>query len=310
MEQASFYDKASQAPTPEAAAALRVDKALVNVGALFLENVTGRVSTEVDPKCADDAQALTARGRQLVKLYEEVGVPADRIILRIPATWAGIRAASELEKEGVATHLVLIYSFAQGVAAAQAGVAVIQPNVGALADYYSRHPGMIRNPKGPRQAAMAVQDAYSELENPGLLLVQDLYCFVKKYCPKTLIMASGLRSKQEALRLAGCDYLVVGPRVLEALAATSTLEGYNDGLHASTEGVTSEDEEGFRPILTQELADATDFSPRELAELDEDLFLDRLGPAGETLLNDGLTRLRGDAERLEELLQSVASGQE
>ena len=308
MEQASFYDKAQNAATAEEAAALRVDKALVNVGAMFLENVTGRVSTEVDPKHAYDAAALTARGRQLVALYREVGVAPERVILRLPATWAGIRAAEELEREGAATHLVLVYSFAQGAAAAQAGVSVIQPNVGALADYYQRNPGLIRNPKGPRQAATAVPDTFAELENPGLLLVQDLYCFVKKYHPKTLVMASGLRSKQEALSLAGCDYLVVGPRVLEALAAGSTLAGYNDGLRA--QGEASDDEGGVAAALTQTLADAAEFSDRERAELDEDTFLDRLGPAGETLLRDGVARLQSDASRLEELLQSVASGQE
>lgn len=36
---------------------LQVDKALVNVGSMFLETVTGRVSTEVDPRIAYDTGA-------------------------------------------------------------------------------------------------------------------------------------------------------------------------------------------------------------------------------------------------------------
>lgn len=216
MEQARHYDRAAQASSPAEAASLRVDKALVNVGSMFLENVSGRVSTEVDPRAHDSegaaasgqgilacawlgalvagavsracpthsaacctmatpsfeplqthvlclrsmtfipplsdprlslAEALVARGQSLIRLYEEVGVSRDRVVLRIPATWAGIRAAAALEAEGIATHLVLVYGFTQGAAAAQAGVSVIQPNVGAVADWYKRHPGVIKNPK-------------------------------------------------------------------------------------------------------------------------------------------------------------------
>lgn len=37
-------------------------------------------------------------------------------------------------------------SMAQGVAAAQAGVSVVQPNVGRTRDWYAKHPGVIRDP--------------------------------------------------------------------------------------------------------------------------------------------------------------------
>lgn len=112
-----------------------MDKALVNVGALFLEKVSGLVSTEVDPKCARDEAALIARGRGLIALYAEMGVPKERVILRIPATWQGIQAAHALEAEGIATQVVLVYCFAQGAAAAQAGASLVQPNVGRLLDW-------------------------------------------------------------------------------------------------------------------------------------------------------------------------------
>ncbi|KAL6782528.1 TAL2 [Auxenochlorella protothecoides x Auxenochlorella symbiontica] len=306
VEQARHYDRAAQASSPAEAASLRVDKALVNVGSMFLENVSGRVSTEVDPRAHDSEEALVARGQSLIRLYEEVGVSRDRVVLRIPATWAGIRAAAALEAEGIATHLVLVYGFTQGAAAAQAGVSVIQPNVGAVADWYKRHPGVIKNPKGPREAALAVADEYGESVNPGLVLVETLYHYVKRFHPKTRIMASGLRTKAEALRLAGCDYLVVGPRVLEALAAAATLEGYNDGLRADEDEAPGE----LAPALTPAAAQAHDFSDQETATLDRALFEDRLGLAARELLREGVARLIGDAERLEAYFLNLAGGQE
>lgn len=101
------------------------DKALVNVGGLMLENVSGRVSTEVDPRVAHDTDKLIARGRQLAEMYADIGVPEDRIVLRMPATWQAVQAAKALEADGIACHLVLVYSFVQAAAAAQAGVCVV-----------------------------------------------------------------------------------------------------------------------------------------------------------------------------------------
>ena len=84
-------------------------------------------------------------------------------------------------------------SFVQGAAAAQGGISVIQPNVGRLHDWYNRHPGYIRDPKGPLEESYYGKQ--SDI-NPGVLLVQRLYNYVKCHHPKTLIMASGIRTKQ------------------------------------------------------------------------------------------------------------------
>ena len=87
----------------------------------------------------------------MLQMYEELGVTADRVILRIPATWNGIQASARLEAEGHATHLILVYSVVQGLAAAQAGCSVVQPNVGRIADWYTKHPNFIKDPSGPRE---------------------------------------------------------------------------------------------------------------------------------------------------------------
>lgn len=301
IEQARYYDGCINAPDK---VACQIDKALANVGALFLEHVSGRVSTEVDPRGADDPEKLLSSGRRLVKFYGEVGVPKDRILLRIPATWAGIQAAKTFEKEGIATHLVLIYSFVQGAAAAQAGVSVVQPNAGRLLDWYERHPGVIRDRHAPREMhAMATAGYGAKEANPGIMLIEKIWSYCQLKHPNTKVMAAGLRSKDDALALAGCDYLVVGPKVMNALSDSPTLEGYNDGLHAgANEGVTRR--------LTAQFAKSYEFESGEMQPVDKDAFEDGLGMAGRELLAQGIESLVESANRLEPFFTNLAAGQE
>ncbi|PSC70606.1 putative transaldolase [Micractinium conductrix] len=306
IQQARFYDKC-QLEGGNDVVSCQVDKALVNVGSMFLETVTGRVSTEVDPRIAHDKDKLVARGRQLVAMYHEVGVERERVLLRMPATWAAIQAGKQLEAEGIACHLVLVYSFVQGAAAAQNGIGVVQPNVGRLHDWYNRHPGVIRDPNEPSERwAMARAGYGSEQVNPGILLVEKLYNYIQKHHGgHTKVMASGLRTKAEALSLAGCDFLVVGPKVLTALNSATTLDGYNTGLSAAEDMPGSVDAR-----LSPQLAQAAEFLPEELATVDEARFNEGLGMAGKELLAEGVSRLVEDANKLEPFFLNLAGGQE
>lgn len=307
IEQARYYKMNDTVAGPERTA-LQVDKALANVGALMLESVSGRVSVEVDPRFAHDTSKLVARGHQLLSLFKDIGVSKDRILLRMPATWEAIQAAKQLEAEGVACHLIDVYSFVQAAAAAQAGVSVIQINAGRIEDWYERNPGMIRDPAAPREARAIAMAGYGAAErNPGLLLIEKVYAYVKQTFPKTKLMASGLRTKQETLAVAGCDYLVVGPRVLEALQASTTLEGYNDGLRASVDDSDSV----AGPRLTADFAAAYEFDPIETKPVGgKDAFDDLLGLAGRQLLQESVQRLIDDANRLEPLFLNQVGGQE
>ncbi|KAL4856616.1 putative transaldolase [Chlorella vulgaris] len=306
VEQARFYDKCNLEVGADKTSC-QVDKALVNVGAMFLETVLGRVSTEVDPRIAHDADKLLARGRQLVAMYQEVGVDKERVLLRMPATWAAIQAGKQLEAEGIACHLVLVYSFVQGAAAAQNGISVVQPNVGRLHDWYNRHPGMIRDPNAPREMSAMAKAGYGDSEiNPGLLLVEKVYNYCQKHHGgRTKVMASGLRNKAEALALAGCDFLVMGPKVLTAMATAATLDGYNTGLSAAEDMPGS-----VEPRLSPSLAQLADFLPLELETVDEESFDDYLDMPGRELLQEGIQRLIDDANRLEPYFLNLAGGQE
>ncbi|KAL4446251.1 hypothetical protein ABPG77_003058 [Micractinium sp. CCAP 211/92] len=306
IEQARFYDKCNLASGGDKTAC-QVDKALVNVGSMFLETVTGRVSTEVDPRVAYDTDKLVARGRQIIDMYDEVGVDKDRVLLRMPATWPAIVAAKKLEAEGIACHLVLVYSFVQGAAAAQSGISVVQPNVGRLHDWYNRHPGVIRDPNAPREMSAMAKAGYGvDQINPGLLLVEKIYNYIHKYHGgRTKVMASGLRTKAEALALAGCDFLVVGPKVLTGLDSSATLDGYNTGLSAVEEVPFS-----VEARLSPELAQQAEFVPAELDTIDEGRFNEYLGMAARDLLSEGVQRLVEDANRLEPFFLNLAAGNE
>ena len=113
-----------------------MDKLAVNFGHEILERIAGRVSTEVDALLSFDVEATIAKARRLIALYEDVGIERDRVLIKIAATWEGIRAAEKLERERIHCNLTLLFSFAQAVACADAGVTLISPFVGRIYDWH------------------------------------------------------------------------------------------------------------------------------------------------------------------------------
>jgi len=274
-----------------------MDKALANVGALFASRVEGSVSTEVDARLAYNTDGLVSRGQNIAEHYKEMKI--DRFLLRIPGTWEGIQAVKKLEAEGIPCHVTLVYSFTQAAAAAQAGASVIQPNIGRLKDWYTKHPGFVKDPKGPRE-----DSGFSSDVNPGIQLVERIFNYCAKLHPKTKVMVSGIRRKQDALLLAGVDYLVVGPKVLEELNSQYTMGGYNDGLSANA----TFDETDVVAKLSKERADSVEFAPEETAKITKQLFQDGLGQAGLELLEEGIKGLKDDVARLEPDFKNLAVG--
>jgi len=292
------YDKCLQAEG-DARLNCQLDKAMANVGAILASQVEGRICTEVDPRLAKDKDAVVKRVHSLVALYQEMGVPSSKLIFRVPGTWEAIQAAAVLEKEGIATQVFHIYSFVQGAAAAQAGVSVIQPNVGRTRDWYNKNPGVIRDPHGPRE-----DSGFASRVDPGIALAIQLYQYSKKFHPKTQIMASGLRTKEDALALAGIDYEVLSAKIISELESSPTLQGYNSGLSAAA----ADSEEGLDRVLSPEGAKGS-----EVAQVDDvtaATFKEELGLAGEQLLAQGLAGMVKDVTSLLPFFASRTSGTE
>jgi transaldolase len=182
-----------------------VDRLLVNFGLEILKLIPGRVSTEVDAALSFDVEGTLRKARKLVGMYEDAGIDRQRVLIKIASTWEGIRAAEQLEREGIHCNLTLLFSFAQGVACAEAGVTLISPFVGRIYDWYKKQQG---------------SDIPAD-EDPGVASVTRIYTYYKKRLYKTQVMAASFRKVEQIVRLAGCDLLTISPDLLAQLENTS-----------------------------------------------------------------------------------------
>ncbi|MBK4772593.1 MAG: transaldolase [Pantoea sp. Morm] len=197
------------------------DKVAINLGMEILKSVPGRVSTEVDARLSFDRGMCVTKAEKLVRLYEENGIDRSRILIKLASTWEGIKAAEELEKNGINCNLTLLFSFAQARACAEAGVFLISPFVGRIYDWYNT-----RKPLDP----------YVVDEDPGVKSVRRIYDYYKKHRYNTVIMGASFRKVEQIVALAGCDRLTISPNLLEELANSEApverkLEPSTEGFH-------------------------------------------------------------------------------
>jgi len=188
-----------------------MDHLLVRFGCEILKTIPGRVSTEVDARLSFDTAGTLARARRLMSLYEAQGVSRQRVLIKIAATWEGIQAAAELEREGIHTNLTLLFSFAQAVACGQAKVQLISPFVGRIYDWYKKTAG-----------ASWDEAASAGANDPGVKSVRAIYNYYKKNGIATEVMGASFRNVGQIVALAGCDLLTISPDLLASLAANDT----------------------------------------------------------------------------------------
>lgn len=177
------------------------DKLAVIVGTEILKYVPGRISTEVDARLSYDTQGTIEKAHRLIKLYEDAGVTRDRILIKAASTWEGIKAAEQLEKDGINCNLTLLFSFAQAQACAEAGVFLISPFVGRILDWYKKSTG----------------EEYTAETDPGVVSVTEIYNYYKEHGYNTVVMGASFRNIGEIEQLAGCDRLTISPALLEEL---------------------------------------------------------------------------------------------
>jgi transaldolase len=240
-------------------------------GREILQHVAGRVSTEVDARLSFDAQASIAKARRFIELYAGLGIGRERILVKLASTWEGIRAAEELEREGIHCNMTLLFSFAQAVACADAGVTLISPFVGRIYDWH--------------KAARKVEDI-PLAEDPGVASVARIYRYYKKFGYPTQVMGASFRKTGQILALAGCDLLTLAPDLLEKLAAA-------DGPVARR--LSPED------AAAQDLARVTlDEKAYRWRHNEDAMAVDRLA--------DGIRRFDADARKLEHHVMTLVDG--
>lgn len=243
----------------------------VNIGAALLQQVPGKVSTEVDARLSFDRGLCVAKARKLIRLYEEQGISRSRILIKLAATWQGIKAAEELEKEGIHCNLTLLFSFAQARACAEARVWLISPFVGRIYDWY-------------KERGLLTTD--DPLMDPGVQSVRRIYDFYKIHRYPTVIMGASFRKIEQVLALAGCDRLTISPPLLDSLA------------HQEGELVRA---------LTPPVEAHTPPSPLSEPEF---YWLHNQDPMAVDKLAEGIRKFACDQEKLEAMLQEILRNKE
>ncbi len=178
-----------------------LDDLLIAFGSEILKIIPGRVSTETDADLAFDTEALVAKARRFIELYQRKNIGRERILIKIASTWEGIKAAEILQREGINCNLTLLFSLPQAIACAEAKVKLISPFVGRIMDWHKA--------KEKKEFAPA--------EDPGVLSVKEIYAYYKKFGYATEVMGASFRNVGEIQELAGCDLLTISPQLLGEL---------------------------------------------------------------------------------------------
>ncbi|XP_012524704.1 probable transaldolase isoform X1 [Monomorium pharaonis] len=244
-----------------------LDITCVLFGKEILNIIPGRVSTEVDARLSFNKEGSIEKAKRLIALYEGLGVSKERILIKLASTWEGIQAAKELEENyGIHCNLTLLFSFAQAVACAEAGVTLISPFVGRILDWYVTN--------GDKKS-------YEAKEDPGVISVTKIYNYYKKFGYKTVVMGASFRNVGEIRELAGCDLLTISPKLLEELEKSN---------------------EPVRKVLNAESAKKCDLQKISLDEAEFRWLLNEDQMATDKLC-EGIRKFAVDVRKLEKLLQ-------
>jgi len=263
------YAKEHEHAGKEAIVTLAMDRLFVLFGKEILGIIPGRVSTEVDARLSFDVKGQISKALRLIEMYKAEGVDKARILIKLSSTWEGIQAARILERDhAVHCNMTLLFSFAQAVACAEAGVTLISPFVGRIYDWYVQNTN---------------QKEFKRMEDPGVVSVTTIYNYYKKFGYKTVVMGASFRNTDQIKGLFGCDLLTISPKLMtemandhEAVTTALTVE------HAKTHKMEkiSVDEKTFRWMMNEDQM-ATD------------------------KLSEGIRKFAADAVKLEELIRGL-----
>jgi transaldolase len=224
------------------------------------------VSTETDARLSYDVEGSINKARHLIKLYEDRKIPRERVLIKIASTWEGLKAAEQLQKEGIRCNLTLLFSLPQAIRAAEAKVQLISPFVGRIYDWYKKE----------------MKRDYSGAEDPGVQSVTEIYTYYKKFDIPTEVMGASFRNVGQILELAGCDCLTISPELMEEL---------------------SKSKEPVERKLSPEKAKSTKIEKLQLDEKTFRWMLNDNAMAYEKT-GEGIRKFAADVEKLEKLVAS------
>lgn len=244
-----------------------MDKVAVLFGCEILKIIPGRVSTEVDARLSFDKEAMVEKAKAFIRLYKLAGIDKERILIKLSSTWEGIEAGRVLESEyGIHCNLTLMFSIAQAIACAEAGITLISPFVGRILDWY---------------VANTDQKSYEPEEDPGVVSVTEIFNYYKKFDYKTVVMGASFRNTGEVKALTGCDLLTISPKLLSQL---------------------DDDLEVLKPKLDPEAAKASDITKIPMNEKTFRWMMNE-SQMGNDKLSEGIRKFAADSIKLENILK-------
>lgn len=147
------------------------------------EIIDGPISAEV---ISIDTDGMLEEAKKLAKIH-------DNIVVKIPMTVDGLKAAKRLSIEGIKTNVTLVFSPLQALMAAKAGATYVSPFIGRLDD----------------------------LSQDGLVLVEQIVDIYNNYAFETEVIVASIRNPVHVLESAimGAHIATIPYNVLEKLAS-------------------------------------------------------------------------------------------
>lgn len=251
-EGSDLLEQARRFPTLEE----QVNFLLVHLGSHIAKTINGRISTEVNARYSFDTEASVNQARTLSALYRKAGIPAEQVLIKLAGTWEGIAAAQQLEKENIHCNITLVFHPIQMLACHYAHVTLISPFVGRLSEWAQKN--------APQATDAGVDSVHTMLD-----LKQELDSPLQ-------IMAASFRTTAQICSVAGCDFITIAPKLLEALTKSNlSISPYQPKPTTCTTADPSQ-----QTFLWQMHQDC----------------------AADTLLGDGIRRFAQDQATLEKLL--------
>ena len=161
---------------------LKSGRDILEVTKEICDLVAGPVSAEV---VATEADAMIEEGLKLAEI-------AENIAIKVPLTWAGLKACKTFSDKGHMVNVTLCFSANQALLAAKAGATFISPFIGRLDD----------------------------VNLDGMDLIEDIRTIYDNYDFDTQILAASIRTVNHVTQsaLIGADVITAPPGVIKKLA--------------------------------------------------------------------------------------------
>ncbi|KAI6160692.1 hypothetical protein EDD17DRAFT_1875323 [Pisolithus thermaeus] len=166
-----------------------MDQFFVELSLALLDLCPGPVIVFVDPRFHDNAVAMVDRARHLVALFDKANVRRWRVVVTLPATEDGIRAAAVLtEEHSIQTNLSLVSCLPHAAACIEAGAKMVTMSVGGILEWYEQQQKPV-----PKVA----------VDHPGIETIQSCVSYILHNKLNATLMTADIRNWTELKHLSG-----------------------------------------------------------------------------------------------------------